>query len=165
MEKNMISEQVELIKSLPSKFASFGAPVQNIELEKLEEELRIKLPKDFKDFYSMINGFSFMGAMVYPLLARESNELKEDLKRIYSREHEEVVNPMPKFYFPFSPNGRGDHYCLDLSKTKDNSEVCPIVFWQWDYTFFHPNDIEVTHNSFTFWLQELLEDLMDEIDL
>lgn len=137
------------------------------QLEEAENKLDLKFPDDFKYFYSKINGFSLIGGSVFPIVLDDlESKKRENLIRVNHREHFEVVNPMPKYFLPFSPNGRGDHYCLDL-KTLNDKGTCGVIFWQWDYSFFNMNKIEKVNDSFTNWLIELIEeaeeDLEDEI--
>jgi hypothetical protein len=61
---------------------------------------------------------------------------------------------MPNFFFPFSPDGQGNHYCLDLSKIQDN--ICPVVFWQWDFEYDDIEDVEVCNTNFADWIDEVM---------
>lgn len=161
---SIINSLIERIKSFPNSTFIIKAGADEQDLKQLENALNLALPQDFKSFLSISNGFSLMGETVYPVkLVSEKDDFGEHLEVIYLREHEEVQNPMPKKFFPFSPNGRGDHYCFDLSNRNEDG-TCPVIFWQWDYSYFYPNDIEKTHDSFTNWLQGLISTLQEELN-
>jgi hypothetical protein len=61
---------------------------------------------------------------------------------------------MPKYFLPFSPDGYGNHYCLDFSRIKN--EICPIVFWQHDFKYENLTEVETCNNSFVDWVNEVL---------
>ncbi|MEO0685405.1 MAG: SMI1/KNR4 family protein [Cyanobacteria bacterium J06649_11] len=135
-----------------------GGKVNNEIFEEFDKEIGHPLPDDYKFFISRFNGFSLMGTEVYGIRS------KLDIIKNYDIEHKKVVNPQFDYLVPFSPNGRGDHYCFDTRKIYENG-TCPIVFWQWDYSFYHPNDIEITNNSFVDWVQEVMvEWTLEEYD-
>ncbi|WP_300690971.1 SMI1/KNR4 family protein [Chryseobacterium sp.] len=99
------------------------------------------------------NGITLAGTEIYGL----SENLKgNSLDEIYNFEHREVENPMPIFFFPFSPDGQGNHYCLDLSKLNEN--ICPIVFWQWDFEYENIEEVEVCNTNFAEWIGEVMID-------
>lgn len=158
-----IDIQIRKLKLFPDSMLSYQEGLSESEIERAEKTLKISLPPDLKYFYYQINGFSLMGELVYPLLSTGGNfSVDEDLVKINYREHFEVVNPMPEYFLAFAPNGRGDHYCLDLRSNVSGS-LCPVIFWQWDYSFFNPADIDKTHDSFSSWLTGLLLELEEEL--
>jgi hypothetical protein len=75
------------------------------------------------------------------------------LDNLYRIEHFEVGNPMPLEFFPFSPDGGGNHYCFDLSNHDDK-----VYFWQHDYEYADKTEVECCNNSFYEWIQEVLID-------
>ena len=126
-------------------------PILDDRLESFEKKNKIKLPLDFKYLLSKHNGFSLNGTEVLGL----DDKFKESsLEKVYDFEHYIVENKMPTEYIPFSPDGRENHYCLDLSRL--SNDICPIVFWQWDYKYENKEEIETCNNSFHEWVKEVL---------
>lgn len=120
-------------------------------IEDLEKEIGYKLPEDFKYVIKKHNGITLAGTEIYGL----SSELKGcSLDMVYKFEHFEVNSPMPKNFFPFSPDGQGNHYCFDLSKIKDS--ICPVVFWQWDFEYENIEDVEICNDNFIDWVDEVM---------
>lgn len=69
-----------------------------------------------------------------------------------------VVPPLPPHLVPFSPDGWGNHYCLDTARWKGSE--CPVVFW--DHERSPDQAPETTHDSFLEWLADVLEECGDE---
>lgn len=133
------------------KVLQLGNEIIDDRIEKLEMKLSIKLPNEFIYLLKKHNGIFLLGVEVFGL-GLDFGEMSLD--KIYDFEHENVQNSMPNYYFPFSPDGMGNHYCLDLSRIKNN-ETCPVVFWQWDidYNF---NEVETCNVNFQEWIEEVL---------
>ena len=119
--------------------------------EDFENEIQYKLPKDFKYFIKEFNGFSLNGTEVNGI---GKEFMKTSLDELYNFEHNEVENPMPKYFMPFSPDGYGNHYCIDLSRNEN--EICPIVFWQHDCNYENMDEVETCNQSFTEWIDEVM---------
>jgi len=66
-------------------------------------------------------------------------------------------NPIPDWLVPFSPDGAGNHYCLDTSASVDGE--APVVIWLHDAN--PARAIERTHDSFDSWLTEYIESDVD----
>ena len=97
------------------------------------------------------NYFSLAGTEVLGI----GNEFKEQsIDKLYVFEHKEIGNPMFKEFLPFSPDGFGNHYCLDLSKVEN--DICPVVFWQHDHSYEDKNEVEVCNFKFTDWIKEVM---------
>jgi hypothetical protein len=150
-----IIEKCESIISELSKFSddllSLGLPILDYRLEAFEKKVGFFLPFDFKYLLTKHNGFALSGIEVYGIdkVLRESS-----LDEIYHFEHYLAGNAMPVNYLPFSPDGFGNHYCLDLSKIVDG--ISPVVFWQHDYFYEDIEEVEVCNNSFTDWINEVM---------
>ena len=130
-----------------------GEPILDKRLEELEDQIGFNLPLDFKYLLKKHNSFSLGGTEVNGLgLPFKAASLDQ----LYYNEHEEVGNPMLKEFLPFSPDGRGNHYCLDLLRLEDNE--CPIVFWQHDCDYLYREDVKICNNSFTEWIKEVMID-------
>lgn len=128
-----------------------GSEISDNRLEKFELQIQFTLPNTFKTLISKHNSFSLMGTVVYGI-GEEFRGISFD--KVYDFEHFQIGNPMPKELFPFSPDGRGNHYCLDLSEP-ENSKV---VFWQHDVNYVTKNEIEVCNDSFCSWIKEVMID-------
>lgn len=164
MEKQDIKQQSEknfrkLLEFNPT-LISVSPSLDKEEIEEFENVHQLLLPADYKFFLTLCNGFSLLGHTVFGINKSNSNP-EEDLLNIYIREHREVDYPMLDHLIPFSPNGRGDHYCFNTLKLDKNS-MCPVVFWQWDYSYFHKDDIDETNPSFTSWLTELIDEILED---
>lgn len=134
------------------KLLELSKPIEDNRIEEFEHSLNYELPVDFKYFLKKFNGLSVYGTKVFGLGA----EFKEaSLDSIYKFEHNQMDNKMPVHFLPFSNDGRGNHYCLDLSRL-DKLKVCPVVFWQWDFVYKTVDDIETCNENFCDWVKEVL---------
>jgi hypothetical protein len=130
---------------------SLANPVIDDRLEVFEKEVGYNLPFDFKFFLKRSNGFSLQGVEVFGL----GSEFRDSsLDAIYDFEHWKVYNKMPLCFLPFSNDGRGNHYCLDLARL--NEEICPVVFWQHDYDYTSLDEVETCNDSFVSWVNEVI---------
>lgn len=123
----------------------------------LEEMIGSTLPNDFKEFYLFSNGANFFCQVIYRI--SETIDSK-DIYTNYLWEKDIAGNPITEYLLPITPNGRGDHYCLDLSSLSNSRESCNIVFWQHDYEYddLHKPDIEA--KSFYEYLQKMMSDYL-----
>ncbi|WDF76395.1 SMI1/KNR4 family protein [Mucilaginibacter sp. KACC 22773] len=138
-----------------SKFSNdmlyLGPPIDDDRLECFEKVIGFTLPSDFVYLLKKHNGFSLDGTEVCGL----DIELRgASLDELYNFEHDEGGNKMPAEFMPFSPDGFGNHYCLDLSNLIDG--FCPVVFWQHDCFYEIKTDVEVTHPDFINWVEEVM---------
>jgi len=144
----------DLLKEL-YKFSNdvitFGEPINDDRLENFEKSIGFSLPTDFKNILKKHNGISILGKEI---LGYDKQFQSSSLEQVYQFEHFEVANKMPPEYVPFSPDGRGNHYCLDLSRC--DSDISPIVFWQWDFQYDNTNEIETCNYSFIEWVKEVM---------
>lgn len=155
MENN--NNQLESVLSELSKFTDnvlhLGNPIIDDRLDDFEKKIGFLLPNDFKYILKKYNGFSLFGTVVYGI---DSKLLDSSLDKVYQFEHYEVANKMLPEFLPFSPDGRGNHYCLDL--TRINHDTCPVIFWQWDYDYNDLTKIETCNINFLEWVQEVVID-------
>jgi len=151
-----ITEECNIVLDELSKFSPdlfyLGLPINDARLELFEKQLHLELPSDFKYLLKKHNGFSLDGTEVYGL---DEAFRGSSLDTVYHFEHFDVGNPMPGAFFPFSPDGFGNHYCLDLSQLKE--ERCPVVFWQHDADY-ESYDVETCNESFISWVKEVMID-------
>lgn len=128
-----------------------GEPITDNRLVEFEAHIGFKLPVDFKYILTQHNSFSLSGTAVLGI----GEQFKgSSLEKVYHVEQEEVGNPMFKEYLPFSPDGRGNHYCLDLSRLENH--VCPIVFWQHDVLYSDKSEVETCNDNFIAWMDEVM---------
>lgn len=125
--------------------------ISDLKLEEFEKEIGCKLADDFKYILKKHNGIILAGTEVYSL---SDDAEGKSLDNIFTFEHDEVENPMPKNFLPFSPDGRGNHYCLDLAGNSDG--ICPVVFWQHDFEYDSIDAVEICNDSFTDWIDEVM---------
>jgi len=76
------------------------------------------------------------------------------LGELYVYEHLTVEHKMPKEFLPFSPDGRGNHYCINLANRQDG--ICPVVFWQSNFDYATLSEVEECNESFISWCNEVL---------
>jgi len=166
MEKfhQQIDELITKLQGYSDDIISYQGEVLEEDILDTEKKLGITLPSDFRYFLSRMNGFSLYGDTLIPITNSKENFIQPDIIEVNKREHTEVKNEMLDFFLPFAANGRGDHYCFDLRKRNLNG-ICPVIFWQWDYSFFHPDDIDQTHDNFISWVEELIEDVEEEFEV
>ncbi|MEO6150004.1 MAG: SMI1/KNR4 family protein [Mucilaginibacter sp.] len=131
--------------------AEFGPPINDNRLELFEDEISFTLPLDFKYVLKKYNGISIMGTGI---LGLDKSLRRSSLNEVYQFEHFETAHPMPVHFLPFSPDGRGNHYCLNLMQVNDG--ICPVVFWQWDYNYSTVNEVEQCYSNFTDWIKEVM---------
>lgn len=149
---------VELMK-FSASIIDVGKPINDSRLEQFEKTIQYELPIDFKFFLKKINGFSLMGTAVFGI---DSEYRDSSLDKIYEFEHNHVENKMPLQLLPFSNDGRGNHYCLDLNSL-DSSNLCRVVFWQWDFEYESVDNIEICNESFCEWVkEEMIEWTLEE---
>ncbi len=80
-----------------------GSSASDTDISAFENVFGIVLPRDFKSFVKVYNGFSLMGTAVYGI-----GNSDHDLKANYLFEHYEVGHKMPDYLVPFSPDGFGN---------------------------------------------------------
>lgn len=128
-----------------------GKPVLDDRIERFENQIDYKFPVEFKYFLKRHNGFSLSVTQVNGI---GEEYFENSLDKIYAFEHIQSENPMPKEFLPFSPDGYGNYYCLDLSRIEN--EYCPIVFWQHDFKYNSIDEVETCNNSFISWIEEVM---------
>lgn len=148
---NMCHFVINELVRFSGNLISFGLPIEDDRLELLEQQIGFNLPTDFKFIIKKFNGISLMGTSVLGIGHQFGGA---SLNAVYHFEHFEASNKMPKNLLAFSPDGRGNHYCLNLSKIRNG--VCPVVFWQWDCNYTNEEEIEVCNGSFIDWIHEVM---------
>ena len=128
-----------------------GDSIKDNRLKIFENEIGFELPQDYKYIIKLHNGISLLGTAIIGI---DESYKEASLEAVYRFEHSTVAHKMPKEFLPFSQDGRGNHYCLNLAKI--NNSTCPVVFWQWDYNYDSINDVEETNKSLLSWMKEVM---------
>ena len=128
-----------------------GDPIKDNRLKIFEHEIGFELPRDYKYIIKLHNGISLLGTAIIGI---DESYKEASLEAVYKFEHSTAAHKMPKEFLPFSPDGRGNHYCLNLAKINNNT--CPVVFWQWDYNYGSINEVEETNESLLSWMKEVM---------
>lgn len=147
--ENIINELHKFSKDI----FEMGSRIEDRRIEDFEKYHNLILPDDFKQFMKKINGFSLMGTEVYSFDITK----KESIETVYQYEHFEVVIPQYSYLVPFSPDGRGNFYCIDTIHQLGNGRF-PVVFWVSNYEYTKEDTPEITHNNFLDWIQEVVLD-------
>jgi SMI1-KNR4 cell-wall len=128
-----------------------GNSIQDNRIEEFEKKYNLGMPNDFKIFITKFNGFNLLGNEVYGFDCDEA----ESIENVYYFEHFEVRIPQYSYLVPFSPDGRGNFYCLD-TENQLNENKCPVVFWVSNYEYTVDDTPEIVNINFTEWLRELI---------
>lgn len=147
-----VDELLKELRLFSNNIITFNPPAKEKDIEKFEKDNKIILPKDYKEILLKHNGIELLGigfnGIYYPSNAPNS------ITDLYQFEHWKAENPMPLFLIPFSPDGRGNHYCFDSRNC--NSKSCLIVFWQHDHHYTSIDQPDVDNNSFYEWVEEIM---------
>ncbi len=156
----MISERISDCENTFNELSQFSPdilslrnPIVDNRFDVWEAKIGYDLPVDFKFFLKRSNGFSLLGTEVAGLGEEFGGS---SLEAIHDFEHHQADNKMPLHFLPFSNDGRGNHYCLDLSRL--TNQVCPVVFWQWNYDYASLEEVETCNDSFVSWVKEIMID-------
>jgi hypothetical protein len=117
-----------------------------------EKKYDLLLPNDFKIFISKFNGLNLMGTEVYGF----HDEHAESIENVYAYEHFQVMVPQPKYLVPFSPDGRGNFYCLCADK--QSHKFGAVFFWVSNYLYSGNDNPEVVNQDFTEWIKQVVID-------
>ena len=132
----------------------FPGPVSKNMIQLAEQQLGVVFPQSYCDFLEKV-GAASLPFDVFGLVSEDSATFSRDFWDVVGMtevERSEVEPPMLHHLIPISPNGMGDHWCLDTSRF--SSEECPVVFWN------HENGADQkpnqTNPSFLDWLEEMV---------
>jgi cell wall assembly regulator SMI1 len=158
---NAVSDRFENLAQLMREKApeyGFGKGVGVEEVARCEEQLGVGLPKSYKQFLQSF-GFARWPEDVYGVYVGST----PGLQVVWNTETErhEVEPEMPYYLIPFSPDGWGNHYCMDTSRLVDGE--CPVVFW--NHELDEDQQPPQTHTTFLDWLEErVTRELENESD-
>jgi cell wall assembly regulator SMI1 len=126
---------------------SFGQGARDEEVAQCEEQLGVRLPESYKRFLREF-GFALWPEDVYGVYVGSSPGLQ--VMGNTETERHEVEPEMPHDLIPFSPDGWGNHYCLDTSRLVGGE--CPVVFW--NHELDENQQPPQTHPTFLDWLED-----------
>ena len=126
---------------------SFFGPASELEISSAEAELGVSFPNGYKQFLRLF------GAADWPdYIAGVGKGLIRSLQfvSLTLQERTEAIPQLAHDLVAFSPDGRGNHYCLDTCQMAD--EECPVIIWNHDGTSDQRR--QMTNQSFADWLSE-----------
>lgn len=141
-------------------------PATDYEIEELTKILGVELPSDFLNVLRTHNGQKGESAWLFDSqeflsthrIIEEFNTWKNllntQLQGKSSTPNEGVKNDWWNTnWIPFTSDGCGDHYCLDLSPTNTGTKGQIITLW------YESSEREIVAPSFSLWFEEYVEQL------
>ena len=141
-------------------------PATDAEIEELTIALGVDLPKDFIDVLRIHNGQKGESAWLFDSQEFLSthriieefniwkNLLNSELQGKLSTADEGVKNDWYNLnWIPFTTDGCGNHYCLDLSPSPTGKKGQVITLW------YESSEREIVSGSFTQWFEEYVIEL------
>lgn len=150
---NNILKVLEELDRFSGTIVTIGNPLIEKDVLAFETQYSLVLPNDFKIFLKRYNGFSLMGAEILGF-----NRNQNSIDTVYNYEHTLVAVPQYHYLVPFNNDGRGNFYCHDTRYCERNPKNCPVIFWVSNYIYSETDQPEVTHNSFSDFVQDVLID-------
>jgi len=139
-------------------------PATDYEIEELTKILGVELPNDFLDVLRTHNGQKGESAWLFDsqeFLSTQriieefniwKNLLETKLQGKVSVADDGVKNEWWNInWIPFTSDGCGDHYCLDLSPTSSGTKGQIITLW------YELDEREIVSQSFSLWFKEYVE--------
>ena len=145
-----MEEIINEILKFSDKILTLGAPILDDRIERFEKKYNLSLPLDFHVILSRYNGINIMGTEIYGFHNNSPNSIEDT----YEFEHFKTAVPQWRHLVPFSPDGGGSFYCLDLSKS--NSEECSIVFWVSNFQYSDSDQPEIVNVNLTDWIRQVM---------
>jgi cell wall assembly regulator SMI1 len=156
------------IKSIFNKLERFDSvlklffdPIDLKTIDNAEERIGKRLPIEYINFLRFSNGAYILNELIYGL---DTKDKALDGLIHYNFERNEAENPIYDYLFPISPDGRGNHYCLDLKSITKDIKTCNVVFWQHDYLYTTEETPDIDTNSFLDFLIKLIDDYSENYD-
>jgi hypothetical protein len=119
------------------------------DLSRIEGQLGAVLPESYKHFLREV-GWSYWPEDIYGVSPGVPGMGLIERTRA---EREDVALPLPRPLIPFSPDGWGNHYCMDTARLVDGE--CPVVLW--DHQGGSDQELRQTHASFLDWLEATVQ--------
>ena len=141
-------------------------PATNEEIEELKNALGVDLPDDFISVLKIHNGQKGDSAWLFDsqeFLSTKriieefntwKNLLETELQGKISTPDDGVKSDWwNTSWIPFTSDGCGDHYCIDLSPTANGTKGQIITLW------YELAEREIVSKSFSSWFDEYIEQL------
>lgn len=139
-----IENMTTTIDELLDKEVGSGASLEAIRAA--ERELGVKFPADYEAYLQTYGWARLIFDELYGIGDSVPEHL--DLTTNTIRERRDFRPYLPTHLIPVMPDGAGNHYCLDVSKSK--SETCPVVFW--DHDEGEKQTPRIVATSFSDWI-------------
>ena len=142
-----LTDLFEQIRTLAPADSFFSPPTES-DINAAEDAMQVIIPADYRRFIKEFGASSWpspmcgVGAEVsWDLILADAVQAARSYER----------KPLPDHLLPFSPFGKHDYYCFDLSRMSDGE--CPIVYWKPNQSSSSPSDCFV---SFVDWLELMI---------
>jgi hypothetical protein len=134
------------IRIIRENQTSVNASQEEDEISKAESELGVKFPTSYKEFIKAL-GTSGWPEFIYGL----GKNILPGSSVVWTtqRERHDVEPAMPHNLIPISPDGWGNHYCLDTNQFV--GDECPVVFW--NHELGQNQEPEFVNTDFLEWLE------------
>lgn len=156
-----ISEIFSIMLKFNKKLYTLFSPVDIVNIKRVEDKIGLQFPFDYLTFLKKTNGAYILQQSIYGL---QTEEKDLDGFSSYDIEHLDTDNPMYNYLFPISPDGAGNHYCLDLQTLNNESQTCKVVFWQHDYSYSEIDPPDVDSDSFSDFIKKIIDEYLEEYD-
>lgn len=118
------------------KWLSIKKTLTQYDVEKIERELQVSLPADYKQMIGPINGGALRGAYVnvpglgrvpYSRIVSLCKDSPANIFRLLPAINDNTIR-----YFPFAGVGNGDYFCFDLSNNSivlrmhETNQIFPV---------------------------------------
>jgi hypothetical protein len=129
--------------------------VDGAEIAQCEQRLGVQLPNSYRWFLREF-GTGCFPDYIYGIHHGSLPGLK--VEHHTQAERHQCEPPIPQHLIPFSPDGWGNHYCLDTSRLSEGE--CPVVFW--NHAGADDQQPEQTHSTFLDWLEEKAREVAED---
>jgi cell wall assembly regulator SMI1 len=141
-------ELVQVMRGNNSE-GTLGSDVGDEQIQQCEARLGVVLPESYRRFLREFT-YAHWPDTIYGI----SPGLLPGLDLVQKTEklrHSGRPN-LPQYLVPFSPDGWGNHYCLDTSQLRQGE--CPVVFWNHERD--QDQQPQQTQATFVDWLDEAI---------
>jgi hypothetical protein len=148
MPNKPITDWPSIRDAIAANDGALAQPPSEQEIVQAESELGASFPSSYRRFIAEI------GASDWPeaILGLGHNIAPgDDVVLTNLSERSEMWPPMPLHLLAFSPDGWGNHYCIDTLAVADGDG--PVVLW--NHNLAEDQVPEVTHQSFLDWLIDM----------
>ena len=130
-------------------------PASEDAIANAEKVVQRPFPDSYKWFLRNV-GYTSWPEMIYGV----GDDLRpgQTIVRATQREESLAEPPLQAHLVPISPDGWGNHFCLDTSQIHDGD--CPVVFW--DHEAGADQTPPVVASGFYSWLLDLVTESLQE---